>query len=112
MTKCIVLVDGDDETPLPQGLMVQPMVALASAVNGENLSVLLQNETKLEVTLPEGTLLVNMQVADMVVPPATECMLDKINPSLIDSGDSPIPVEWKKRLRQKLMQKRNVFSLH
>ncbi len=106
MTKCIVLVEGDDETPLPQGLMVQHMVALASAVNGENLSVLLQNETKREVTLPEDTLLVNMQVADMVVPPATECMLDKINPSLIDFGDSPIPVEWKKRLQTEMYAKK------
>ncbi|KAF4098733.1 hypothetical protein G5714_020763 [Onychostoma macrolepis] len=53
VSKGIVLVEGEDETPLPQGLMVQPMVALASAVNGENFSVLLQNETKREVSLPE-----------------------------------------------------------
>ncbi len=112
VTKGVVLVEGDDEMPLPQGLMVQPMVALASAVNGENFSVLLQNETKREVTLPEGTLLGNMQVADMAVPPAKESMLEEMDPNLIDFGDSPVPVEWKNRLRQKLMQKRNVFSLH
>ncbi len=39
-------------------------------------------------------------------------MLEEIDPNLIDFGDSPVPVEWKNRLRQKLMQKRNVFSLH
>lgn len=60
VTKGIVLVEADDVTPLPQGLMVQPMVALASAVNGENFSVLFQNETKREVIIPEGALLGNV----------------------------------------------------
>lgn len=104
VTKGIVLVEADDVTPLPQGLMVQPMVALASAVNGENFSVLLQNETKREVIIPEGALLGNVQVADMAVPPVRS-KLEEIDPSLFDFRDSPIPVEWKERLRQKLMQK-------
>ncbi|XP_067235363.1 uncharacterized protein [Chanodichthys erythropterus] len=112
VTKGIVLVEADEVTPLPQGLMVQPMVALASAVNGDNFSVLVQNETKREVIIPEGALLGNVQVADMAVPPARVSKSEEIDPSLFDFGDSPIPVEWKERLRQKLMQKRNVFSLH
>lgn len=112
MTKGIVLVEADDLNPLPQGLMVQPMVALASAVNGDNFSVLLQNETKREVIIPEGTLFGNVQVADMAVPPMRESKSEEIDPSLIDFGDFPIPVEWKEWLRPKLVQKRNVFYVH
>lgn len=77
--------------------MVQPMVALSSAVNGENFSVLLQNETKREVIIPEGALL--GKVADMAVPPARVSKPEEIDPSLFFYfGDSPIPMDWKERL--------------
>uniref|UniRef100_A0A669BQ97 Gypsy retrotransposon integrase-like protein 1 n=1 Tax=Oreochromis niloticus TaxID=8128 RepID=A0A669BQ97_ORENI len=54
-----------------------------------------------------------MFAVDTVTPvQPSDLATEKIDPNLFDFGDSPIPEEWKSRLRQKLAERRNVFSKH
>ena len=108
----IVVVEASDSTPLPQGVMLQPVVALAKAINPKCFSLLLQNESKKEVRIPSGTPLGKVQVADLAISPGTGEISREMDPSQIDFGDSPIPREWRERLTQKLCRRRKVFSLH
>ncbi|XP_062372262.1 retrovirus-related Pol polyprotein from transposon 412 isoform X1 [Sardina pilchardus] len=110
--KGIVVVEASDAMPLPQGVMFQPVVAPANAIDSKSFSLLLQNETKREVTILKGMPLGKVQPADLASSPVRSEMSGEMDPSLIDFGDSPIPNEWRERLRRKLCRRRNVFSLH
>ncbi|KAL6470660.1 hypothetical protein MHYP_G00217790 [Metynnis hypsauchen] len=52
--KGAVLIEANDSVPLPQGLILQPVVAPVSAIDVNSFSVLLQNESLKEITLQEG----------------------------------------------------------
>ncbi|XP_048108990.1 uncharacterized protein LOC125300872 [Alosa alosa] len=109
--KGIIVVETSETVPLPHGVMFQPVVAPASAIDPDCFSLLIQNETKKEITIPRGTPLGTVQSADLASPIVRSQNTEELDPNLIDFGDSPIPNEWKDRLRGKLCQRRNVFSL-
>ncbi|XP_037833479.1 uncharacterized protein LOC119617377 [Kryptolebias marmoratus] len=110
--KGIIVVETSETVALPYGVMFQPVVAPASAIDPNCFSLLIQNETKKEITIPRGTPLGTVQSADLARPIVKSQDAEELDPSLIDFGDSPIPNEWKERLRRKLCRRRNVFSLH
>ncbi|KAL7839427.1 hypothetical protein SRHO_G00260850 [Serrasalmus rhombeus] len=110
--KGIIVVETSDSVPLPHGVMFQPVVAPASAIDPNCFSLLIQNETKKEITIPRGTPLDIVQSADLASPIVKSKNTAELDPNLIDFGDSPIPNEWKERLSRKLCRRRNVFSLH
>ncbi len=114
--KDMLMVDASPATPLPAGVLLQPMVVHGTAVDG-HITVLIQNESLRETVIPVGTVLGQLCHADPVVPSLkveteTVTVPTELDPQLIQFGDSPISPQWKARLRQKLCERANVFSLH
>ena len=108
----LIVVEASDTVPLPHGVMFQPVVAPVSVIDPNCFSLLIQNETKREITIPQGTPLGTVQSAHFASPIVKGKNIEELDPNLIDFGDSSIPNEWKERLRGKLCRRRNVFSLH
>lgn len=110
----ILIVEASSTATLPSGVMLQPMAIPSNAVDINRLTVVVHNESQKEVTIPAGAVLGHLCVADVVttVPkqkPETE---DAFDVRMIDFGESPVPETWKARLRQKLSERADVFSLH
>ncbi|XP_076850337.1 uncharacterized protein LOC143500204 [Brachyhypopomus gauderio] len=112
LPKGTLLIEANEAEPLPQGLLLQPVVAPTSAVDVNSFSVLLQNESMKEITVHEGKPIGQVQITDVAAPSLGSEAPESIDPRLIDFGDSPLPNEWKERLRRKLCNRRQVFSLH
>ncbi|XP_058494566.1 uncharacterized protein LOC131465683 [Solea solea] len=111
--KEILMVDSSPLTPLPAGVLLQPMVVLSEEVNVSHFRILVQNESLTETVIPVGTVIGHMYLTDAVTHLSPSKTADtKFDPSLINFGDSPVSEEWKQRLRQKLSARSQVFSLH
>lgn len=112
LEKDIVMVETPLSVTLPAGVLIQPVVLTSSELNVNSFEVLLRNETLREVTMLPGTVLAHVYPTDTVMmaqrPKSTSKVLDE---TLFDFGESPIPEVWRKRLRQKLSQRGNAFSL-
>uniref|UniRef100_A0A3B3I428 Gypsy retrotransposon integrase-like protein 1 n=1 Tax=Oryzias latipes TaxID=8090 RepID=A0A3B3I428_ORYLA len=108
----ILITERASSPALPPGVLVQPTVLFSKKLDKDKFLVLLRNESLKDTAIPKGTVLARLCVADTV----TEVLGEKsstsrqINPALFNFGDSPIPNEWKERLRQKLSERSNVFS--
>ena len=76
----IVVGEASDATPLPQGVMFQPVVAPGKAIDPKCISLLLKDESKKEVKILQGTPLLKMQVADLVSSPVTGETSEEIDP--------------------------------
>ena len=97
---------------LPPSVFVQPTVLFSKNLDRNKFLVLLRNESSKPTSIPMGTVIAHVHVADMateVVNPKVETP-PKIDTSLFDFEDSSIPNEWKERLKQKLSERPNVFS--
>lgn len=119
LDKDVLMVDASPSTPLPAGVLLQPMVVPSSEVDVDHFPVLVRNESVRETVLPVGTVMGNLCAADPVMPvlppntkPKTEEKPKKFDARLLDFGDSPIPKQWKSRLQEKLSERASVFSLH
>ncbi|KAL3996707.1 PHD finger protein 20 [Sarotherodon galilaeus] len=112
-SKDLILIDAPSTQLLPAGVLVQPGVLSDAGIDGNSLNVLLQNESTKTVSIPVGSVIAEMFAVDTVTPvQPSDLATEKIDPNLFDFGDSPISEEWKSRLRQKLAERRNVFSVH
>lgn len=112
-SKDLVLIDAPTAQLLPAGLLVQPGVLSDTDIDDNRFTVLIQNESKKTTSIPVGTVVAEMYAVDTVTPlQPSDHTAETIDPSLFSFGDSPIPEEWKKRLQQRLAERRNVFSLH
>ncbi|KAL6478149.1 hypothetical protein MHYP_G00139840 [Metynnis hypsauchen] len=111
--KSILITERASSFVFPTSVLVQPTVLFSSALDKNNFLVLLRNESLRDVSVPAGTVLAHLQMADTVtVAQASESKVPpQIDPLLFDFADSPIPEEWKKRLSNKLAKRVNVFSL-
>ena len=114
--KDMLIVEASPTIPLPSGVLLQPMVVPSTAVD-DHLTVLIQNESLKDAVIPVGTVVGQLCHADSVIPSLkveTEAVTipTDLDPQLIQFGDSPIPCQWKERLRQKLCERASVFSLH
>lgn len=111
--KEILLVDVAPNAPLPGGVLLTPMVVPRYAIDTQKFTVLLQNESLKEVEIADGTIIGYLYPTDVVksVPKPEPEFTEGFDSSKIDFGDSNIPEEWKERLRHKLLQRADVFSL-
>ncbi|KAK7918879.1 hypothetical protein WMY93_010163 [Mugilogobius chulae] len=108
----IVLIEAPAMSQLPSGVLVQPGVLPESDINENSFKVLVHNESEKPTCIQVGTVIAEMHAVDVVTNPQTlESHVQVLDPNLFDFGDSPVPEEWKNRLRQKLAERRNVFSL-
>lgn len=102
--KDIVLVETCNDMPLPQGMMIKSIIALVSAIDTNCFSLLIQNETKREVAILQGTPLGRVQAAELAssIIKGHPTSTTEVDLKLINFSDSPFSEEWKERLRRKL----------
>ncbi|KAJ8375794.1 hypothetical protein SKAU_G00063740 [Synaphobranchus kaupii] len=119
LNKEVLMVEASAMVPLPAGVLLQPMVVSSSEVDVNHFTVLMHNESVRDTVIPVGTVMGHLCSADPVMSalwPKTELETEvtspEFDPRLINFGDSPIPEQWKDRLRQKLSERASVFSLH
>lgn len=115
MTESLVLVDraavGDISS---DDLEVRPELHSASVVSSRRVTVTVRNMSSKEVWVKRGTPLAHVFPVSLV-PQLTAKQPPEQNtltPASFDFGDSPMPEEAKHRLCEKMMQRKEVFSLH
>lgn len=111
MDRSILMVETDENTNLPAGVLVPPVVLPPSAMDTNSFTLMLRNESQKETTLPAGTVLAQVYLVDSVIQPPKSPQTKSIDPELFNFGDSPIPEAWRTRLADKLSNRANVFSL-
>ncbi|KAI7814030.1 hypothetical protein IRJ41_006648 [Triplophysa rosa] len=111
-SKDIFVLETVSDDTLPAGLFIPPVVFPLSAVEENKCKVLIKNETGKEIAIPAGTVIAHVFPTDIVTA-ATDIPTKpkSVDPQLFDFSKSAIPKEWEDRLRQKLSEKGNVFSL-
>lgn len=110
--KDIYLVEAPEDNVLPAGVLVPPVVVPFSAIDANHFRILVRNDTLKEKSIPTGTVLARVYATDTVREAKNAVKVcPEIDFELFDFGNSPVPPEWKVRLRQKLSQRVNVFSL-
>uniref|UniRef100_A0A1A7ZLV7 Gypsy retrotransposon integrase-like protein 1 n=1 Tax=Nothobranchius furzeri TaxID=105023 RepID=A0A1A7ZLV7_NOTFU len=111
--KEILMFDSSPLAPLPGDVLLQPMVVPAHAVQVNSFRILVQNHSARETTIPVGTVMGHLYRTESVISmPSKEPEMIAFESSQIDFGESPVPEEWKDRLRQKLAERSHVFSVH
>lgn len=111
--KEILMIDASPIKPLPAGVLLTSIVVPSYAVDPNQFTVLLRNESLKEAVIPPGAVLGHVYTTDVVTSTHNkEPTSAEWDASEIDFGDSPLPQEWKERLRTKLTQRADVFSLH
>lgn len=112
MSEDTVLIEAPASQQLPSGVLLQPGVLPVNDVDINSFTVLLHNESQNPTTIQVGTVLAEIYAVDTVVlPQASGSPADTLDSEPFDFGDSSIPEDWKRRLHQKLAERRNVFSL-
>lgn len=109
----ILMVDSSSLTPLPGDVFLQPMVVPSKAVQVNNFRILVQNQSTRETIIPVGTVMGHIYRTEGVISmPTQKSGMAMFNSNQIDFCDSPVPEEWKDRLRQKLEERSHVFSVN
>lgn len=112
LKKDILMAETPHSVSLPAGVLIQPVVLTSSELNLNSFKVLMRNETTREAALLPGTVIAHVFHTDIVTttqrPQTTSKVLDE---RLFDFGKSPCPEAWRKRVRQKLSVRGDVFSL-
>ncbi|KAJ8385585.1 hypothetical protein AAFF_G00184470 [Aldrovandia affinis] len=115
----VLMVEASDEFSLPAGVLLQPMIVHSLEVDVNHFTVVMHNESVRDTVIPVGTVMGHLCSVDPGMPALktkteseTERTSQEFDPRLIEFGDSPIPEQWKDRLRQKLSERASVFSLH
>lgn len=113
----MLMVEASPVTPLPSGVLLQPMVIPSAAVDVNHFTVLVHNESLRDTVTAVGTVIGQLCLAYPVVPSQkfdleTVSQPTQLDPELIQFDDSPTPQQWKNRLRKKLCERASVFSLH
>lgn len=111
--KEILMVDSSPLFTLPGDVLLQPMVVPADAVQVNNFRILVQNQSTKETIIPVGTVMGHLYHTESVIArPLKKLESKEFDSSQIKFGDSPVPEEWKCRLRNKLLERSQVFSVH
>lgn len=109
-----ILITEHAHTPaLPPSVLVWPTVLFSKMLDPNKFLVLLRNESLKPTSIPMGTVIAHLHVADVVTDPLSSnaTTAPAMDPSLFDFSNSPISEEWKERLSQKLAQHSKVFSI-
>lgn len=85
------------------------MVTPGAAVDVNHFTVFVHNESLRDTVIPVGTVIGQLREVDPVVlSPKIDAESvtapTQLDPELIQFGDSPIPQQWKDRLRKKLCE--------
>ncbi|TKS67456.1 Retrovirus-related Pol polyprotein from transposon 412 [Collichthys lucidus] len=101
-------------SPLPGGLCVKNSLVMLPSQSHKKIPVILSNESDQDVIIPPlsiiGELAVSPQILSHTV--STSCSPSGASPALkLDFGESPIPLEWKRRIIDTLNKIPDVFSL-
>ncbi|KAK7909563.1 hypothetical protein WMY93_014247 [Mugilogobius chulae] len=108
----ILMVDSSPVAPLPGDVLLQPMVVPANAVQINSFRILVQNQSARETVIPVGTVMGHMYRTESVISmPLQKPENPEFDSNQINFGDSPVPQEWKNRLKQKLSERSHVFSV-
>uniref|UniRef100_A0A3B3QDK9 Gypsy retrotransposon integrase-like protein 1 n=1 Tax=Paramormyrops kingsleyae TaxID=1676925 RepID=A0A3B3QDK9_9TELE len=108
-----LLIDGIEEGPLVERLLVIPEVTKDKMVLCQRIKVTIRNVSTRQVKLKRGMAIAHVfpvevvSAAHMVKSCTGSC---KLAPSLFNFGESPVSPEWKERLCQKMMERKEVFS--
>jgi len=88
VNKEILMVDSSPLTPLPAGVLLQPMVVPSEDVNVSHFRILVQNESLTETIIPVGTVIGHMYLTDAVTHLSPSKAADtEFDPNLINFGD-------------------------
>ncbi|KAL0151367.1 hypothetical protein M9458_053361 [Cirrhinus mrigala] len=110
--KEIFLLKASEDIQLPAGILVPPTVLHSSDMNMDGFNLLVCNDTSQEITIPAGTVIAKVSPTAMVtVAQGVQVASKRLDPKLFKFGDSPIPANWKARLREKLSERGSVFSV-
>lgn len=112
LRKDIFLLEAIEDNPLPAGILVPPMVLHSSNLNVDSFKLLVCNDTSQDITIPVGTVIAKLSPTDTVtVAQGVQTASKKLDPQIFKFGDSPIPANWKARMREKLSEQGVVFSV-
>lgn len=93
------MVEASTTNTLPAGMLLQSIVIPSNAVDVNKFTVIVQNESLKDATIPVGTVLGRLCKTDVATTvPQSES--EEFDASLIKFGESPVPEEWKARLCQ------------
>ena len=108
----ILITERAHSPALPPSVLVQPTVLFSRMLDPNQFLVLLRNESLKQTTIPTGTVIAHLHIADIVTdsPSPKVDIASDMDPNLFDFGDSTISKEWKERLSQKLAKHANAFS--
>lgn len=106
----IVMVETPSSGALPAEVLMSPSVLLSTEMDCNRFSVLFKNESAKPKAIPKGTVITHVHKAEVVTQrQQAETSPSKLDPSVFDFGDSPIPENWKNWLKKWLSGLR--FSL-
>ncbi|KAF7704237.1 hypothetical protein HF521_021309, partial [Silurus meridionalis] len=115
MTESLVLIDkaAVNDTS-SDDLEVRPELHSASVVSTRRVTVTVKNVSTKDVCVKRGTPLAHVFPVSLVPHLASTSTPEQptLSPTSFDFGDSPMPEEAKRTLCEKMMQRRDVFSLH
>ena len=114
-TDQLALIDQPNDTFSPEELWVRPEVHPASVVSSRRITVTVKNLSSREISLKHGTPLAHIFPVAPVPLPRAQCADEaaiELTPSSFDFGASPMPEEAKRRLCEKMMERKEVFSQH
>ncbi|KAF4086823.1 hypothetical protein AMELA_G00088740 [Ameiurus melas] len=110
----LALVDQPTDTFSPE-LWVRPEVHPATVVSSKRITVTIKNLSTKKVTVKRGTPLAHIFPVTPVPLPSGQCaeeVASELDPASFDFGASPMPEEAKRRLCEKMLKRREVFSCH
>ncbi|KAL7866135.1 hypothetical protein SRHO_G00113820 [Serrasalmus rhombeus] len=114
LTNSLLLVDQNEDANTSADVQVRPEVHPASVLRQKRVVVLVRNVSSKPVVLSRGTPLASIFPVTMV--PQLKTPISEptttLSPRSFDFGDSPMPEEAKRRLCEKMMERKEVFSCH
>ena len=109
-----VLIERPEEGVFPDELLVMPVIDKPTAVNCRRITVTLRNRSNHEVTIKRGTPIAHVFPVDVVkevlVKGKPKPFPSELSSFSFNFGNSPVPPEWKERLCQEMMKRKEVFS--
>lgn len=112
LRKDIFLLEASKDSQLPAGILVPPTVLHSSDMNVDSFKLLVCNDTSRDITIPVGTVIAKVFPTDtVIVAQGVQTGHKRLDPKIFKFGDSPVPANWKARLREKLSERGMVFSV-
>lgn len=115
LTDQLALIDQPKDTSSPEELQVRPEVHPSKVVFSRRITVTVKNMSSREILLKRGTPLAHIYPVASVHRPMVQSTTEtavELTPESFDFGTSTMPEEAKKRLCERMMERKEVFSCH